>query len=249
MSQNLVLGVQVRLARYPCVMRGAALLRYRAHAAHITGVRWISQGKRLVSAGGRDACVLQWHVKRACSDRRAPPVSERLPDASTLSRRSTAQLQFAGNESLVADILGTSRRLDASRLSCTVQPTPMQSQCRVSDIQRTHLSGSSDHWPQQASKHTEPGTITTAEPDRSVSHQFATAGAHTWTSKAAKAESKSKVLTNRMSVLEHIQTAFDSELQDLKRAPRCVHAALFWTHRDTYYWYNLLTLPLCAERV
>lgn len=52
----------VRLARYPCVMRGAALRRYRAHAAHVTAVRFLADSRRLVSGGGGDACVLQWRV-------------------------------------------------------------------------------------------------------------------------------------------------------------------------------------------
>lgn len=52
----------VRLARYPCVMRGAALARYRAHASHVTAVRFLGDSRRVVSGGGNDACVMQWRV-------------------------------------------------------------------------------------------------------------------------------------------------------------------------------------------
>lgn len=54
----------VRLARYPCVMRGAALARYRAHASHVTAVRFLGDSRRVVSGGGNDACVMQWRVVR-----------------------------------------------------------------------------------------------------------------------------------------------------------------------------------------
>lgn len=57
-------GGAVRLARYPCVMRDAALRRYRAHASHVMAVRFLQDSRRLVSGGGNDACVVQWRVVR-----------------------------------------------------------------------------------------------------------------------------------------------------------------------------------------
>lgn len=222
LSPHPVSVMQVRLARYPCVMRGAALLRYRAHAAHITSVRWISQGKRLVSTGGRDACVVQWRVKRSSSERGAPAASGWLPDASTLQRRSTAQFQFTNSESVLAEILGTSRCPAKNRLSCTVQQTNMRSHGSFAATQATRLLGANCDWLRQAGQHMESVPRTASNPVRSTPRQLPEHGTQTWTSKAAKAESKSKVLANRMSMLEHIQTALDSELQDLKRTPRYI---------------------------
>jgi len=54
----------VRLYGWPAAVAGAGRVAHGGHAAHVVGVRFSADGARLVSAGGRDRCCLQWCVER-----------------------------------------------------------------------------------------------------------------------------------------------------------------------------------------
>lgn len=50
----------VRLYSFPCVAEGSEYHRYPAHCAQISSVKFAFDGTRLVSAGLRDRCIVQW---------------------------------------------------------------------------------------------------------------------------------------------------------------------------------------------
>ena len=49
----------VRLAKYPC-LKDAECKVYHGHAAPPTGLRFLHDDSKLVTCGGKDACVFQW---------------------------------------------------------------------------------------------------------------------------------------------------------------------------------------------
>ncbi|KAJ1619359.1 hypothetical protein T492DRAFT_1085998 [Pavlovales sp. CCMP2436] len=51
------------LFNHPCVLDGAAHLRYGGHSSHVTGVRFLRGSQRCVSIGGRDRAVFQWALE------------------------------------------------------------------------------------------------------------------------------------------------------------------------------------------
>lgn len=53
---------KVRVLRWPCVKAHADAQEVAGHASHVTRVRWLRGGNRLVSAGGGDHCIMQWRV-------------------------------------------------------------------------------------------------------------------------------------------------------------------------------------------
>lgn len=52
----------VKLFRFPCVKKGAKFRKYVGHSAHVTNVRFSTDGMSLVSTGGADHAVFQWKV-------------------------------------------------------------------------------------------------------------------------------------------------------------------------------------------
>ena len=54
----------VRLFNYPCVIKEAPHHAFKGHAAFTENVRFLADGKRVVSAGGGDRCLIQWRVRR-----------------------------------------------------------------------------------------------------------------------------------------------------------------------------------------
>lgn len=53
----------VRLYNYPCVIKEAPHHALKGHAAFTENVRFLSDGKRVVSAGGGDRCLIQWRMR------------------------------------------------------------------------------------------------------------------------------------------------------------------------------------------
>lgn len=202
--------MQVRLARYPCVMSGACLHRYRAHAAHVTAVQWLSQGKRVISAGGRDACVLQWRVKRKIDGMNMLATEQSDPCGTAMA--SSAQFDYDGNDSLAAGAL------------CTLG-NPADS---LSGHHRIHgglnrsvgslKSGSFKlhhnlRYQHESAKRVPLATTTPKLPqgtDRSLS----------WASETAGAEAKTNALIHSMRTLGNAQTELDWELKQLSRFSR-----------------------------
>lgn len=53
---------RVRLFRYPTNLRNAMSDSYSAHAAQVTGVKFLANGEKLVSIGGEDNSIIQWSL-------------------------------------------------------------------------------------------------------------------------------------------------------------------------------------------
>lgn len=147
---------------------------------------------------------MQWIVKRSSDARmHVPPPSE-------FGTQSSAKFSFTSNATLLADILGTSQRPAARGFTSAGQQTTLKAQTSFAS-----LSGASDR--QQLK--TEPCAATEL---RSAPSQAPPQGeqGQQWALKVARAEFKSNVLIQRMSMLQHVQTSL--ELQDLKRFPRYI---------------------------
>lgn len=215
-------------------MREAAMHRYRAHAAHVTAVRWVSQGKRVISSGGRDACVVQWRVARD-SDvcKQVVPVPAASPHCSTFETQdSSRNFCLTGNSSLLADILGT-LRFQAAGSTKTGKHASLTSLDSFSAERRQLDVGNDDrhllgpvHLGQ--SLKTQPCAAVGIKSARSQKSQDCeNETPHTWGLTAATAEAKSKRLTHSMSMLQQAQTSLDSQLKDMKQMSRCTSGA-YW---------------------
>jgi microtubule-associated protein-like 6 len=53
---------QVRLMNYPCVIDKAPAGVFGGHCSHVPNVRWLSDDRRVVSAGGHDRTLFQWRI-------------------------------------------------------------------------------------------------------------------------------------------------------------------------------------------
>ncbi len=53
---------RIRVLRYPATSPWSGALQLLGHSAHVTDVAFISEGSGLVSAGGREASIMQWEV-------------------------------------------------------------------------------------------------------------------------------------------------------------------------------------------
>lgn len=53
----------VKLLRYPCSKRHSPFKRYKGHCAHVTNVKWTTDGKFLLSTGGSDHALFQWSYR------------------------------------------------------------------------------------------------------------------------------------------------------------------------------------------
>ncbi|KAK3878967.1 hypothetical protein Pcinc_016411 [Petrolisthes cinctipes] len=65
----------VKLFRFPCTKRGAKPRSFVGHSAHVTNVRWTSDGQHVVSVGGADHGVFVW---KFLSRRTESPPLERV---------------------------------------------------------------------------------------------------------------------------------------------------------------------------
>ena len=36
---------------------------YRGHSVHVTNVKFTSDGKKMLSIGGLDRCIMQWNIR------------------------------------------------------------------------------------------------------------------------------------------------------------------------------------------
>ena len=54
----------VTLFNYPCVVKNAPTLEYKAHSSHVLCVRFAKSDSRVVSVGGNDECVICWKVRK-----------------------------------------------------------------------------------------------------------------------------------------------------------------------------------------
>jgi len=55
----------VNLLNYPCLIETAPRHTYKGHSSHVMNIRWSASGKKVVSVGGHDKSVFQWHLKDA----------------------------------------------------------------------------------------------------------------------------------------------------------------------------------------
>ncbi|KAL9702129.1 hypothetical protein quinque_005647 [Culex quinquefasciatus] len=53
---------KIRLFSYPASQPKSLSHAYRGHSSHVTSVKFMHDGVRLLSAGGMDTSVLQWRV-------------------------------------------------------------------------------------------------------------------------------------------------------------------------------------------
>eukprot|EP01044_Picomonas_judraskeda_P014565 COSAG03_NODE_2331_length_2879_cov_1.649281_2_plen_494_part_00 len=53
---------QVRLLNFPCVIDKAPAAVFGGHCSHVPNVRWLSDDRRVVSAGGHDRTLFQWRI-------------------------------------------------------------------------------------------------------------------------------------------------------------------------------------------
>eukprot|EP00892_Ulva_mutabilis_P002986 jgi/Ulvmu1/12689/UM094_0047.1 len=95
----------VRLARFPCVMRDTPLQRHRAHAAHVTAVRFLCDSRRIVSGGGGDACVMQWRVAPLSSGGGGADCAG-LVSGDSIARGSVPSAQHAEGEAARTGVVG-----------------------------------------------------------------------------------------------------------------------------------------------
>uniref|UniRef100_A0A3P9P894 EMAP like 6 n=1 Tax=Poecilia reticulata TaxID=8081 RepID=A0A3P9P894_POERE len=51
----------VKLYRFPCLRKGAKFKKYLGHSAHVTNVRWSSDLQSVLTTGGADHALFQWH--------------------------------------------------------------------------------------------------------------------------------------------------------------------------------------------
>lgn len=84
----------LRLYSYPCAVDGAECHRLPAHFCEVAGVRHSFDGRRMVSVGRKDRCVIQWACESHALDPEAPQLLDLPEDADLLlEARSGAQLQ------------------------------------------------------------------------------------------------------------------------------------------------------------
>uniref|UniRef100_A0AAR2L7J7 HELP domain-containing protein n=1 Tax=Pygocentrus nattereri TaxID=42514 RepID=A0AAR2L7J7_PYGNA len=77
---------KVHLFQYPCPKPKAPSHRYEGHGSHVTNVRFTHCDSHLLSLGGKDACILQWRVKRSgAADNKDHPNFSLPPSTSTSS--------------------------------------------------------------------------------------------------------------------------------------------------------------------
>jgi WD40 repeat protein len=53
---------KVNLYRYPSMIERSEALKMEGHSSHVTSVRFTSDDKYLISAGGNDTAVCQWKI-------------------------------------------------------------------------------------------------------------------------------------------------------------------------------------------
>jgi echinoderm microtubule-associated protein-like 6 len=97
---------KVQLFKFPCTKTGSRMREYRGHSAHVTNVRFLCNGRALMSTGGADNSIFQWDVIGADAVEALP---KQAAAALELERStSTAALQLPGEVSDVASESGDS---------------------------------------------------------------------------------------------------------------------------------------------
>eukprot|EP00742_Colponemidia_sp_Colp-10_P006323 GILJ01006777.1.p1 GENE.GILJ01006777.1~~GILJ01006777.1.p1 ORF type:complete len:2262 (-),score=409.36 GILJ01006777.1:195-6980(-) len=69
---------KVKIFRYPCIEKGAQFKLYKGHSSHVTGCRFTSDDKYLLTTGGLDKGVFQWKFE---ADDSSVGEEEEVPDA------------------------------------------------------------------------------------------------------------------------------------------------------------------------
>lgn len=50
---------------YPLTEKGRKVVKYKGHSAHVTNVRWMADGNKLISIGGADHAAFVWRLEES----------------------------------------------------------------------------------------------------------------------------------------------------------------------------------------
>ena len=53
---------KIQLYKSPC-LENVIMDAYRGHSVHVTNVKFTSDGKKMLSIGGLDRCIMQWNIR------------------------------------------------------------------------------------------------------------------------------------------------------------------------------------------
>ncbi|EQC41165.1 hypothetical protein SDRG_01142 [Saprolegnia diclina VS20] len=76
---------KVKLFRYPCVAKHSVAYAYSGHSSHVTSVRWLHNDTHVVSTGGLDRSILQWHHETGAEEDTAIDVGKTSPSKASLA--------------------------------------------------------------------------------------------------------------------------------------------------------------------
>ena len=66
-SQSVIIAIandygKIQLYKSPC-LENVIMDAYRGHSVHVTNVKFTSDGKKMLSIGGLDRCIMQWNIR------------------------------------------------------------------------------------------------------------------------------------------------------------------------------------------
>ena len=129
----------IHLLNYPAVVGDAPSIPFRGHASHVCAVRFMADGRRLVSTGGTDRCSFQWRVIRPKKD---PDYMRAAPEV--IVEEVADEMEDRGAASPAGRIMDT-RDVAALRVQLLEAEQEADAQREIAEAARSESSAMHEH--------------------------------------------------------------------------------------------------------